>query len=230
MRIWRSQGCMTRARTRALDAHLRAIRATGARNARSRPGSYAWPRLRREAEQAFALGNDVLTTINQLRQRHLLDHATVPSIRTMRRWFSQCRWLRILADGSAGAGRLTAPGITASRARRGARTGRPAGSARGSAGSAAAGRSGRARAARRARSRAPPGPARASSGASGSGMGRSRGRCACASRRAAARSTRRGRPGRASWTSRSPHSSRSSRRSACSIVSPGSTPPPGSSQ
>jgi hypothetical protein len=32
------------------------------------------------------------------------------------------------------------------------------------------------------------------------------------------------------WTSTSPVSSRSSRRSACSIVSPGSTPPPGISQ
>ena len=94
MRIWRSQGCLTRARTRALDAHLSAIRATGARSARSRPGSYAWPRLRREAEDAFARGHDVFETIERLRRHHQRDHATVPSIRTMRRWFSQCRWLR----------------------------------------------------------------------------------------------------------------------------------------
>jgi hypothetical protein len=94
MRIWRSQGCLTRARTRALDAHLSAIRAVGARITRPRPGSYAWPRLRREAEHDFARGNDVLETIDRLRRRHLRGHATVPSIRTMRRWFSQCRWLR----------------------------------------------------------------------------------------------------------------------------------------
>jgi hypothetical protein len=94
MRIWRSQGCLTRARTRALDAHLKAVKATGGRIPRPRPGSYTWPRLRREAEADFARGDDVLATIDRLRRRHLLDHATVPSIRTMRRWFSQCRWLR----------------------------------------------------------------------------------------------------------------------------------------
>jgi hypothetical protein len=94
MRTWRSHGCLTRARTRALEAHLGAIRAIGTRASRARPGSYAWPRLRGEAEREFARGGDVLATITRLRQRHLLDHATVPSIRTMRRWFSQCRWLR----------------------------------------------------------------------------------------------------------------------------------------
>ena len=95
MRSWRAHGCLTRARARALDAHLHAIRATGARHTRPRPGSYAWPRLRREAEHHFARGRPVLTTIAQLRQRHAHDHATVPSIRTMRRWFSQGRWLRL---------------------------------------------------------------------------------------------------------------------------------------
>jgi hypothetical protein len=101
MRIWRSQGCMTRARTLALDAHLRAIRAIGTRIARPRPGSYAWPRLRREAEDEFARGRDVLATIERLRRQHLRDHATVPSVRTMRRWFSDCRWLRRPEPGGA---------------------------------------------------------------------------------------------------------------------------------
>jgi hypothetical protein len=101
MRIWRSQGCMTRARARALDAHLNAIRALGSRTSRARPGSYAWPRLRREAEDDFARGHDVLATIERLRRQHLRDHATVPSIRTMRRWFSQCRWLRRHEPGGA---------------------------------------------------------------------------------------------------------------------------------
>ena len=97
LRIWRAQGCLTRARSRALDSHLRAVRALGATvtRARARPGSYAWPKLRREAEHAFARGDSVTTTIARLRQRHARDHATVPSIRTMRRWFSQGRWLRI---------------------------------------------------------------------------------------------------------------------------------------
>ena len=56
---------------------------------------------------------------------------------------------------------------------------------------------------------------------------RSRARRGGASRRAAARSTRRARRARRPGRPRRPHSSASSRRSACSIVSPASTPPPG---
>ena len=85
---------MTRARSRALSAHLAAVRATGARATRARPGSYSWPRLRREAEQCFARGDGIVATIARLREQHARDHATVPSVRTMRRWFAQCRWLR----------------------------------------------------------------------------------------------------------------------------------------
>jgi len=92
-RIWGAHGCLTRARSRALDVHLRAVRAAGCAS-RPLPGSYAWPRLRREAEERFARGDGVLGTIAELRSRHALDHATVPSLRTMRRWFAQCRWLR----------------------------------------------------------------------------------------------------------------------------------------
>ena len=94
-RSWLSHGCLTRARSRALDAHLHAIRTTGGTFARRRPGSYAWPRLRHEAEQAFARGESILATIFRLRERHARDYATVPSIRTMRRWVSQGRWLRL---------------------------------------------------------------------------------------------------------------------------------------
>jgi hypothetical protein len=95
LRIWRAQGCLTRSRSRALDAHLRTVRALGRPVARRRPGSYAWPRLRREAEGCFARGDRVLSTIARLRERHALDHATVPSVRTMRRWFADGRWLRL---------------------------------------------------------------------------------------------------------------------------------------
>jgi hypothetical protein len=95
LRIWRSQGCLTRARSRALAAHSNAVRALGRTLTRPRPGSYAWPRLRREAEDCFARGERVLTTIAHLRARHALDHAKVPSVRTMQRWFSQGRWLRL---------------------------------------------------------------------------------------------------------------------------------------
>jgi hypothetical protein len=92
-RIWGAQGCLTRARSRALEAHLAAVRAVDTTIARPRPGSYAWPRLRREAEQCFARGDGILATIARLREQHALDHAKVPSIRTMQRWFAQCRWL-----------------------------------------------------------------------------------------------------------------------------------------
>ena len=101
MRIWRAQGCFTRARSRALAAHLRAVRVLGAVTTRAQPGSYAWPRLRREAEDCFARGDGTLTTIVRLREQHARDHAKVPSIRTMQRWFSQCRWLRAPAHGAA---------------------------------------------------------------------------------------------------------------------------------
>ena len=94
-RTWLAHGCMTRARSRALDAHLHAIRSTGVRAPRPRPGSYAWPRLRQEAEAAFARGERVLATIARLRDRHAHSDAKVPSIRTMRRWFSEGRWLRL---------------------------------------------------------------------------------------------------------------------------------------
>jgi hypothetical protein len=101
MRIWRAQGCFTRARSRALDAHLKAVRALGTTIVRARPGSYAWPRLRREAEECFARGDGILNTIIRLRERHARDHAKAPSMRTMRRWFAQGRWLRA-GPGAAG--------------------------------------------------------------------------------------------------------------------------------
>jgi hypothetical protein len=100
-RTWGAHGCLTRARSRALEAHLRAVRAIGTAITRARPGSYAWPKLRDEAEERFARGDGVIATIVRLRARHARDHATVPSIRTMRRWFAQGRWLRLPTPGVA---------------------------------------------------------------------------------------------------------------------------------
>jgi hypothetical protein len=94
-RIWQSQGCLTRARSKALTSHLKAIKAAfSGRITRARPGSYSWPRLRREAEDAFARGEPVFAAIARLRERHAHDHASAPSIRTMQRWFAQGRWMR----------------------------------------------------------------------------------------------------------------------------------------
>jgi hypothetical protein len=44
MGVWQANGCMTTARHRAPDAHLNQPRAP---HPRARPGSYAWPELRR---------------------------------------------------------------------------------------------------------------------------------------------------------------------------------------
>jgi hypothetical protein len=79
----------------AIDHHINVVRALGRAVVRRRPGSYAWPRLRRDAEACFARGERALTTITRLRERHARDHATVPSVRTMRRWFAEGRWMRL---------------------------------------------------------------------------------------------------------------------------------------
>ncbi len=106
LRIWRSHGCLTRSRSKALEAHLNAVSALSRATPRRLAGSYAWPKLRLEAEQAFARGERVLAAIQRLRARHADDHATVPSIRTMRRWFAQGRWMRLPES------RAAAPGAT----------------------------------------------------------------------------------------------------------------------
>ena len=77
LRTWRAHGCLTRARSRALDAHLRgcsfaragAARAGGRARTHGR-GCGAKPRRRsRSATGVFA-------TIARLRARHARDHAT----------------------------------------------------------------------------------------------------------------------------------------------------------
>ena len=122
MRIWRSQGCMTRARTRALDAHLRAIRATGAGIARSRPGST--PGLGSAAKPS-ATSHGAATSSRLLIGSGSGTCSTTPP----------CRASARCAAGSASAAGCGRPGprarvwpdaaeLRASRARRGARTDR----------------------------------------------------------------------------------------------------------
>ena len=53
MGVWQANGCMTQARHRALDAHLNQLRTPPPR---PRPGSYAWPELRRHLEARYAQG------------------------------------------------------------------------------------------------------------------------------------------------------------------------------
>jgi hypothetical protein len=89
-RLWQAHGCLTVARHNALRRHLAACSGEAAR---PRPGSYAWPALRRDAERAFARGERADQVIAGLRRLHAAGPAVPPSIRTMRRWRSERRWL-----------------------------------------------------------------------------------------------------------------------------------------
>jgi hypothetical protein len=56
--------------------------------------------LRREAERRFAAGESPRTVIDDLRRTYGQGPAVVPSLRTMRRWFTQARWLIVeLVEG-----------------------------------------------------------------------------------------------------------------------------------
>lgn len=89
--VWAACGVLTVRRRDALEAHVRRIQT--ATTDREQPGSYSWPMLRREAERRFAAGEPPAHVISELRDTYRDGPAMVPSIRTMRRWFTQARWL-----------------------------------------------------------------------------------------------------------------------------------------
>jgi hypothetical protein len=95
--IWRAGGCLTAARHRAMEAHLEALK--GARG-RRRPGSYAWPELRRGVEQPFADGHPP----GQVARRILaapFQNANPPSARTIARWHADRRWVVASIDSAS---------------------------------------------------------------------------------------------------------------------------------
>ena len=94
---WAAAGATGARRAAALRAHVR--RQQRPAPTRVRPGSYSWPRLRAEAERRFAAGEPPRRVIAELRRRHARGVATAPSVRTMRRWFTDARWL--LTSGPA---------------------------------------------------------------------------------------------------------------------------------
>ena len=61
--VWSAAGCLTRRRSRAIEAHLTRVR--GPRT-RELEGSYAWPALRAEAERRFAGGEPPRAVIADL--------------------------------------------------------------------------------------------------------------------------------------------------------------------
>lgn len=94
-RSWAAVGALSTRRVSALQTHVRQTARAG--GAASLPGSYGWPELRREAETRFAAGEDPGRVIDELRKRHASGPARVPTVRTMRRWFADARWLTVPA-------------------------------------------------------------------------------------------------------------------------------------
>jgi hypothetical protein len=88
---WQSNEEFGPRRRLALTAHVERIRRLG--GASDKPGSHAWPRLRKEAERRFAAGDDPTTVIRELRLDVSGGPAVAPSLRSFRRWFAEGRWL-----------------------------------------------------------------------------------------------------------------------------------------
>jgi hypothetical protein len=88
--IWQASGCLTSSRSRALHAHLASLQA---QPARPRPGSYAWPALRRRLEEAYASGVRPGDVADSVHERYSRWPARPPSRRTLERWAAQRRWL-----------------------------------------------------------------------------------------------------------------------------------------
>lgn len=88
--VWAAAGSATSRKVAALKAHVQQIR--NATLDRALPGSYSWPKLREEAERRFAAGEDPALVIDDLRTHYADGPAMVPSVRTMRRWFTDGRW------------------------------------------------------------------------------------------------------------------------------------------
>lgn len=105
--VWEAAGAFTRRRQRALAAHIRGVH--NAHVDRDQPGSYSWPALRREAERRFAAGEPPAEVIAELRRAYGDGPATVPSVRTMRRWFSQARWRPVVPKRESRRTRIPIP-------------------------------------------------------------------------------------------------------------------------
>lgn len=93
---WLSAGRVTSRHLKSLESHRR--RMTPDPPKRDRPGSYAWPQLRETAEARFAAGEEPDAVIRDLRGFYERYVAKAPSVRTMRRWHTEARWLHV-ADG-----------------------------------------------------------------------------------------------------------------------------------
>lgn len=89
--IWLANGVLNRTRVKALGAHVRRIRETMI--ATELPGSHAWKRERNEAERRFAAGEPISEVITAIRDPATWGDRQPPSVRTIRRWYADGRWL-----------------------------------------------------------------------------------------------------------------------------------------
>jgi hypothetical protein len=92
--MFRSFGLPGSHRMEALRRFLDDVRQTGVPTPRHRPGSYAWPGMRRAAEQAWADGGtfeDGARAVYTL-QEPVPAGMSLPSVATVRRWWREKRW------------------------------------------------------------------------------------------------------------------------------------------
>jgi len=89
--VWRANDCLTTARANALAAHLKRQREP--KPPRSRPGSYAWPDLRRTMGRAYAGGAMPQQACTHVNEHHGAGPARPPSRRTIQRWHARRRWV-----------------------------------------------------------------------------------------------------------------------------------------
>ncbi len=89
MELWSAHNALTCKRRSALRAHLTRVRATGTNDL---PGSYGWKAQRAHAEARFAKGDRPSDVIDDVRDPARFPGCP-PSIRTVRRWLADGRWL-----------------------------------------------------------------------------------------------------------------------------------------
>jgi hypothetical protein len=94
--LWQAHGCLTAARSKALSAHLASLRAG---KLRGKPGSYAWPDLRRAVERSYARGAPTRAAIAHVTATYGACPARPPSPRTLHRWHAERRWLAAPGTG-----------------------------------------------------------------------------------------------------------------------------------
>ncbi len=88
---WQAHGILNASRIKCLAAHLRRVR--DSMKAHELPGSHAWAPERRECERRFAAGEPIAAVIDDIRRAERWHGRKPPSIRTIRRWYADGRWL-----------------------------------------------------------------------------------------------------------------------------------------